>query len=353
MCSAVPDGRVASDKPDLMVSSLTGGAPRPGRFFGSRSKKQLQALGPLAALAGLVALFGLAAPNFVSSANGQAILEAAVVPAVVALGLTFVLLQGSIDLSVEGVASLSNIILSILIANSVTAHSLGLWAVPVAIGVGAGVGLINGLICAFVKMPSLIVTLGAWLTTQGIASLLFPARQPQILDTRITGLAIDKHFGLSGLVYLTIALALLALAVERTTRFGRLSRAIGENEAVLRMSGIRVTRHRLAAFTIAGAAFALAGIFLGAQIGVGNPLAGSGLLFPAIAACVVGGTLLSGGHGGVLQSLVGVLILVTLRNGLIQIGVNPLLQSTLEGAVIIIAVAASTWHLRRKTRVIK
>lgn len=353
MCSAVPDGRVASGKPDLMVSSLTGGAPRPGRFFGSRSKKQLQALGPLAALAGLVALFGLAAPNFVSSANGQAILEAAVVPAVVALGLTFVLLQGSIDLSVEGVASLSNIILSILIANSVTAHSLGLWAVPVAIGVGAGVGLINGLICAFVKMPSLIVTLGAWLTTQGIASLLFPARQPQILDTRITGLAIDKHFGLSGLVYLTIALALLALAVERTTRFGRLSRAIGENEAVLRMSGIRVTRHRLAAFTIAGAAFALAGIFLGAQIGVGNPLAGSGLLFPAIAACVVGGTLLSGGHGGVLQSLVGVLILVTLRNGLIQIGVNPLLQSTLEGAVIIIAVAASTWHLRRKTRVIK
>ncbi|MDR5653496.1 ABC transporter permease [Ruixingdingia sedimenti] len=315
--------------------------------------KRLQSLGPVAALAGLALVFGLAEPNFASLANGQAIFESAVVPAVVVIGLTFVLLQGSIDLSVEGVASLANIVLSILIVNSVTPRDIGLWAVPAAVGAGALVGLLNGLVCIWVRMPSLIVTLGAWLMTAGMASLLFPARQPQILDARITGLAIDKHLGLSGLVYLTVALALVATAVERTTRFGRMSRAIGENEAVLRMSGIRVNRHRLAAFVIAGAGYALAGVFLGAQIGVGNPLAGTGLLFPAIAACVVGGTLLSGGHGGVLQSLVGVLILVTLRNGLIQVGANPLLQSALEGAVIIVAVAASTWHLRRKVRVIK
>ena len=109
----------------------------------------------------------------------------------------------------------------------------------------------------------------------------------------------------------------------------------------------------VAAFALAGGCYALAGILLGARIGVGNTQSGVGLLFPSIAACVLGGTLLSGGHGGVRQSMIGVLILITLRNGLIQIGVDPLLQSALEGAVIIVAVAGSTWHLRRKVRVIK
>jgi ribose transport system permease protein len=132
-----------------------------------------------------------------------------------------------------------------------------------------------------------------------------------------------------------------------------MSRAIGENEPVLTMSGIKIIRHKVAAFAVAGGCYALAGILLAARIGVGNTQSGVGLLFPSIAACVLGGTLLSGGHGGVRQSMVGVLILVTLRNGLIQVGVDPLLQSALEGAVIIVAVAGSTWHLRRKIRVIK
>lgn len=315
--------------------------------------KTLQSLGPLLALLVLVLLFSVLSENFASWPNLAAILEASAIPAIVAVGLTFVLMQASIDLSIEGIASLANIILSITVANSVTATDLGLWAIPMVIGVGLAIGATSAAISIYIRMPSLIVTLGMWLTTVGFAALLFPSRLPQILETRITSLAIDKHLGLSSVVYLTIALAIIALLVEKHTRFGRMSRAIGENEPVLIMSGIKVIRHKIAAFAIAGGCYALAGILLGARIGVGNPQSGVGLLFPSIAACVLGGTLLSGGHGGIRQSMIGVLILVTLRNGLIQVGVDPLLQSALEGAVIIVAVSGSTWHLRRKIRVIK
>lgn len=315
--------------------------------------KLLQSQGPLLALAVLVVLFSLSTDSFASWANLGAVLEAAAIPAVVAVGLTFVLMQASIDLSVEGVASLANIILSITIANSVTATDIGLWAIPLVLAVGLLVGATSAVISIYLRMPSLIVTLGLWLTTVGLAALLYPGRLPQILDGRVTGLAIGKLWGLSWIVYLVLALILVALLVEKHTRFGRLCRAIGENEPVLIASGIKVIRHKVAAFALAGGCYAAAGILMGARIGVGNTQSGVGLLFPSIAACVLGGTLLSGGHGGVRQSMIGVLILVTLRNGLIMLGVDPLLQSALEGAVIILAVSGSTWHLRRKIRVIK
>jgi ribose transport system permease protein len=315
--------------------------------------KRLQSLGPLLVLLVLVLLFSVLTANFASLPNLAAVLEAAAIPAIIAVGLTFLLMQASIDLSVEGITSLANVLLSITIANSVTSTDIGLWAVPLVIGTGMAIGATSAIISVYVRMPSLIVTLGMWLTTVGFAALLFPGRLPQILDTRITSLAIDKYFGLSSIVYLTLALIIIATLVEKHTRFGRMCRAIGENEPVLTMSGIKIIRHKVAAFALAGGCYALAGILLGARIGVGNTQSGIGLLLPSIAACVLGGTLLSGGHGGIRQSVIGVLILITLRNGLIQIGADPLLQSALEGAVIIVAVAGSTWHLRRKIRVIK
>jgi ribose transport system permease protein len=313
----------------------------------------IKSQGPLLALLGLVVIFSVLSDSFASAANAAAVLEAAAIPAIVAIGLTFVLMQASIDLSVEGVASLANVILSITVANSVTATDIGLWAIPLVLCVGLLIGATSAAVSIYVRMPSLIVTLGMWLTTVGMAALLYPNRLPQILEGRITSLSIDKQFGLSWIVYLTLALILVALWVEKNTRFGRMSRAIGENEPVLVMSGIKVNRHKITAFALAGGCYALAGILMGARLGVGNTQSGVGLLFPAIAACVLGGTLLSGGQGGIRQSMIGVLILIALRNGLIQVGANPLLQSALEGAVIIIAVAGSTWHLRRKVRVIK
>ncbi|MBX3567890.1 MAG: ABC transporter permease [Rhizobiaceae bacterium] len=345
--------RLLSADAGALASPNVGEAGAQRRTAGAGLGRALKSAGPLVALAAMVLVFSMMAPNFLSVANLQAILESAAVPAIIAVGLTFVLVQGSIDLSGEGVASLTNILLAILIANSITPYDLGLGAVLVAIGAGLGFGLLNGMLYAYLRMPSLIVTLGMWLITLGLAALLFPSRQPQILDGRFVGLALDKHLGISALVYLAVAIALVALVVERRTRLGRIGFAIGADEALVRLAGINVGLYKVAAFAICGAMAGVAGIFTAAQIGVGNPLAGEGLLFPGIAACVIGGTLLSGGRGGVLHSLVGVLVLVTLRNGLVQTGTNPLLQKTIEGVVIVVAVAASTWHLRRKTRVVK
>jgi ribose transport system permease protein len=352
---AMQDSINMSGAPETRTSPHAGEVPLSGRAAsGSRPwQKRLQTQGPLVALIGLCLLFSLLAPNFGSLANVVAVLESAAVPAIIAIGLTFVLMQASIDLSVEGVASLANIIVSITLANTLSTTDVGLWIIPLVIVTGAAIGATSGIISVHARMPSLIVTLGMWLIALGFASLLFPNRQPQITAEWFTSLSIDKIYGVSALVYLAGLCALAALLVERHTVFGRMSRAIGENEGVLRMSGIRVNRYKIAAFTLAGVCFAIAGLFIAARVGVGNPRSGVGFLFPCIAACVVGGTLLSGGHGGILQSMIGVLILMVLRNGLIQIGVDPLLQSAVEGAVIIIAVAASTWHLRRKIRVIK
>ncbi|RWX72104.1 ABC transporter permease [Mesorhizobium sp. M2A.F.Ca.ET.039.01.1.1] len=338
--------------PSAMASPRRGEAGTQRRY-GHIGLGVLKSAGPIVSLLLMVLVFAGLTPNFVSTANLQAILESAAVPAVVAIGMTFVLVQGSIDLSAEGVASLANILLSILIANSVTAHDLGAGAIVVALAAGLAIGALNGTLYAYLRMPSLIVTLAMWLITLGLAALLFPSRQPQILDSGFVGLALHKHLGLSALVYLAVALAFVAFIVERRTKLGRIGFAIGADEALVRLAGVNANAYKVGAFAICGCLTGLAGILTAAQIGVGNPLAGEGLLFPGIAACVIGGTLLSGGRGGVLHSLVGVLVLVTLRNGLVQTGANPLLQKAIEGVVIVVAVAASTWHLRRKTRVVK
>jgi ribose transport system permease protein len=313
----------------------------------------LSTLGPPLTLIVLVCVFTLLAPRFGAISNIQAILESAVVPAIVAIGLTFVLVQGSIDLSVEGISSLSNMLVAILVSNNVTGFHLGPFAVVIAILSGLACGLLSGVLYTIGRMPSLIVTLGVWLIALGFAALLFPSRQPQIQDAGFLNLTLSKHFGLSGSVYLTVVLAAAAYLVERHTRFGRMLYAIGSDETVLRQAGLPTARYKIAGFMISSGMAAVAGIVIASQISVGDPAAGAGLLFPGIASCVIGGTLLSGGRGGVLCSVIGAIILVTLRDGLVQVGANPLLETTIEGAVIIVAVTVSTMHMRRKTRIVK
>lgn len=309
--------------------------------------------GPAAALAVLAAAFSVASPHFASLANLQAILEASAVPLILAVGMTFVILQGSIDLSVEGVTAMTGIGLSLLVANSSTMLALGWWGVAAALAGGLAFGLVNGVLHHALRMPSLIVTLATWFVGLGIAALLFPARQPQILDASLLALSTTKVAGLSPIVYGAAAVVVLGVVAQRMTRFGRLSYAIGEDESLVRLAGLPIGRVKIAAYAISGLAAALAGVFLTSQIGVGNPTAGQNFLFPAISAAVIGGTLLSGARGGVLHSAVGVLILQVLENGMVLVGASPLIQQIIEGAAIMLAVAIGGYPLIRKLRVVK
>lgn len=309
--------------------------------------------GPPLTLVILCALFAIASPRFLTGANVQAMIDQAAVPLVLALGLTFVVLMGSIDLSLEGVMGVSSITVSLLVANDYNAMSMGALGIAVAVGAGGVAGLASGLLYTLLRIPSLMVTIGTWFIALGVASLLFPGRQARIGDTAVTALAVDRWLGISKLAFIALGCLLLAMLLQRYTSFGRAAYAIGGDEQIARSSGLKIRRFKVAAFTFAGLMAGLAGVMAASRLGVGKVDAGLGQLFPTVAAVVIGGTLLTGGRGGVLHTLVGVSILAVLANGLVLIGVDPYIRQGIEGLIIVAAVAAGGWHLRSRTRVIK
>jgi ribose transport system permease protein len=309
--------------------------------------------GPALALLLLCVGFSLTTPKFATVENLQTLLETSAVPLLLAVGITFVVIQGSIDLSVEGITAAVSMSLSLLVANGVNNNNLGLTGVLIALLVGVIFGLGNGLVYVFGRLPSLIVTLGSWFIGLGFATLLFPQRLPQIRDRLVMDLALNRVWGLSPITYIALFVVVGAHLVLKYTEFGRMTYAIGGDEIAAQASGIKVWRYKVLAFCLSGLLAAVSGIFLTAQLGYGEANTGEGMLFPAISAAVIGGTLLSGGRGGASQTAIGVLILSVLTNGMIQIGAGPYTRQIIEGAAIILAVAAGNWHLRGRLRVVK
>ena len=334
-----------SEKADAQVA---------GRLTGRGSHRiHVQALGPLAILLALIVIFSIASHQFLRIANFEAILESASIAIVLSTAVTFVVLMGSIDLSIEGVMATASITLSLLVANSYTSLSLGWLGIAICLLIGAAFGLVNGLLVVRFKIQSLIVTLGTWFIGLGLAATLYPARQPVISDPTIVFFGLNRSLGISPLVLLAVAVLVIAVVIEQQTKFGRIVLGIGSDERLMILSGIPVSRYKLGAFVLAGALVGVAAVMVTAQLGVGNATAGQGYLFSTITAVVVGGTLLSGGRGGVLQSATGVMILEVLRNGMVLLGINPFSQRMIEGLGIVVAVVIGNWHLRRRLRVIK
>jgi len=319
----------------------------------SAATRRLQAWGPVAVLLALCAIFGILSPDFATPANFGAVLDASAIPLILATGLTFVVLQGSIDLSVEGVMATASMAAALLVANSESALDLGWGAAALALVASLAFGAANGVLHVALRLPTLMVTLGTWFIGLGIATAVYPARQPQILHPGLLSLALGHTFGASPIDWIALLVLGLGVVIQRYTTLGRASYAIGGNEAIARLSGLKVDRYKIGAFVLSAGLAGLAGVLASARLGVGSVGAGADALFPTVSAIVIGGTLLSGGRGGVLQSAVGVLILQVLRSGLVLTGTNPYLQHVVEGGVIVAAVAASNWRLRRRLRVVK
>jgi ribose transport system permease protein len=309
--------------------------------------------GPPIVLLLLIVGFAIVSDGFLTSGNLTTVLNQSAVPMVVAIGLTFVIVQGSIDLSVEGNMGLCGLLVALLVANSANGNDLGWLGVLAALAVGAAFGLLNGLLFSRLRLPSLMVTLGTWSVGLGCATLLFPGSQPKVADSGLTGIAGNTFLGPNLTFWVAAGVLALAFLVQRYTRFGRLNYAIGGGEEIARLSGINVNRFKTLAFVAAGLLFSVAAILTVSRSGYGNVSIGQGSLFSGVAAVVIGGTLLSGGVGGVLQSAVGVLILTVLANGMVLAGIDPFVQEIVQGAIIIIAVTVSTWPLRARMRVIK
>lgn len=335
------------------ASAPTVSGPAVSRPTASARFRRAQTFGPPLILLLLCVGFAIASSSFLTVSNIRTIIDQSAIPVVLAVGLTLVILQGSIDLSLEGVMAVTSIVLSLLIANNYNGNELGLLAVLIAVALGGAFGLINGLLFTFLRIPSLLVTLGTWFIGLGIATVLYPARQPRILDEDFKALAIGRWLDQSRVVYVALAVLLVGYLIQRYTRLGRTSYAIGGGEDVAALSGLNLRRYKILAFCFAGLCAGIAAVMAAARSGVGSVEAGDGRLFPAISAVVIGGTLLSGGRGGVVNSLVGVLILVVLANGMVLLGVNPYVQQIVQGAIIVAAVAAANWRLRERMAVAK
>jgi ribose transport system permease protein len=318
------------------------------RMLFRKSVERIKSLAPLIALVALSLLIGARNPRFFDFFNFVRIANSAAIPLVLAVGATFVILLGSVDLSVEGVLSFGAVVVAILVHNDMNQNSFGWFAPLFSIAAGASIGFLNGMIHVKARIPSFMVTLGSWFVGIGLATLILGGTNARVLDPQIRGLALTRFLNFPLAVWVAVAVLILAWLIERFTVFGRHVLAVGGGEDLASLSGIHIERVKILVFTLAGAFYGIVGVLAAAQLGQGNATIGDGRLFSTITAVVVGGTSLSGGSGGVLNTLVGVLIIAVLGNGMVLLGISPDLQQAVQGLIIIIAVAVSIDRQRMK-----
>jgi len=307
---------------------------------------QFVRLRSLIALVLMTVALSLLSPNFLTADNGINILRQVSINMCLSIGMTLVILSGGIDLSVGSILGFAGAIAAGLVKNGLSIPGTDLHlqfttsgAILAAVFVGALLGLHNGVAITRFRLPPFIATLGMLSIARGLAFLWtggFP----------ITGLGADFGFigtgawlGVPMPVWIMVAFAILFFVVTKRTRFGRHLYAVGGNECAARLTGLSVSRIKIAVYTLAGALAGVAGLIVTARLDSAQPNAGLSYELDAIAAVVIGGTSLSGGRGTIFGTVLGCLIIGVLNNGLFLLNVPPMLQYVIKGYVILIAVA--------------
>lgn len=293
---------------------------------------------PLGVVVVLTIFFSLTSTAFASIRNLTIVSAQASTLLIVCIGATFVVLMGSIDLSVGAVVLLVGAV-SVKIQNGT---GIGGSIIVVAAILGGLLGLLNGIIYAYGAVPSFVVTLGSLSIFSGVALQILEGRSisfdSETLDTIAIGQWIPPF---QNIALCAIAIWGVGVLIAERTRFGRYMYLIGGGENVARNSGIPVKRYKVYAFTLSGLVAGLGGLLAVARLGAAGPTLGQDLLLNSLAAIVVGGTSLSGGVGGPHRTLLGVLIISVLDNGLNLLGVSAYPQLVIKGAVVIAAVLVS------------
>ena len=285
-------------------------------------------------LAVLCIAISIAAPQFYSEANIIAILRQCALVLIVASGMTMLIITAEVDLSVG--ASLAFVgCIGMAVLNSTHSLTLGMLA---ALAFAGGVGLFNGLVVTRLKVNSLIATIGTMMMLQGGVYLF--TREAVQNHNQLTSFT-DLGAGYAGAVPVPVILAAVIFAVAyvtlRFTTLGRYLYAVGANEKAVRLSGLRSERLKLFAFIVTGLCVGVAGMILSSLMNAGQPTAGRGFELTVIAAVILGGTSLLGGRGSLFGTLLGVLVLKVIDNGIIILGWNQDLQMVVPGVVIILA----------------
>ncbi len=313
---------------------------------GARALLRRREAGTIAGLLALCIGLWIATPFFATVTNLVNVAEQSAIIGIIAIGMTFVILTGGIDLSVGSVVALSGITLAMAVQGGVP--------VPLAVGVGllTGVlaGALNGLLVTAGRLPPFIATLGVMSVARGAALMLSDGRPISGFPPGLRAIATERVLGVPLPVIAMLVLYGLAHLVLTRTVLGRYTYAIGGNEEATVLAGVNVQRYKILVYAIAGASAAGCAALLVARLNSAQPIAGIGYELDAIAAVVIGGTSLLGGSGSVVGTLVGALIMSVLRNGLNLLGVSSYVQQIAIGVVIVIAVLVDMALHRRAQR---
>ena len=305
--------------------------PRARRGDALRGDAVRQASNLIGCLA-LFVVFSLLTSSFYQPANLVDILLQSAINAVIAVGMTLVIVTRGIDLSVGSIVGLSSMVTSDMLGHGLLA------GVAAGLGVGLACGALNGLLIAKLRLPDFIVTLGTLSVFRG-AALIYTNGQPIYgLPQDFRDLFAGQWLGLPAPVLLAVAVAALGFGLVRATALGEQIVAVGGNEEAARLSGIDVDRVKITVYALSGLLSALAGFVLIARIGAAEPIGGNGFELQAIGSAVIGGASLFGGIGNPLGSLIGAVTLGSLQNGLTLMNVPSFWQYVASGAVVILAV---------------
>jgi erythritol transport system permease protein len=312
------------------------------------------------ALAVVTLVFSWLSPEFLTAGNLSILVKHVAINAILAIGMTFVILSGGIDLSVGSVVGFCGMVAGLLLSRGLVLEPLGVVVYPhawfvvvVALVAGMAIGAVNGAIVSRLGVAPFIATLGSMYVARGAALLMsdgatFPnlAGQAPLGNTGFPWIGTASLAGLPVPVALMAVLAAIAMFLASRTPFGRHVYAVGGNERAALLSGVRVAQVRLRVYVISGFCAALVGLIIAAQLGAAHPATGTTFELNAIAAVVLGGTSLMGGRGTVGGTLVGAFVIGVLADGLVLLGVSEFWQMVVKGLVIVLAVILDQFQKR-------
>jgi ribose transport system permease protein len=337
-----------TSKPPVTPSTEAFSAVEAGRPRLAWVRGSLQQLLAVASLIVIVVFFSLASPHFFTANNLVSILTAATVTGILALGTTFVIITGGIDLSIGTGMVLCGVMAGVFL----TYLGWPLWAgVAATILFGGLIGLINGFNVAVLGIPSFIATLGMMLIAAGLSLVISGTKPIYFTETpdfqSIMNLSIIPGMRLPLGVVIFVVMIVVAAVLLSKTILGRYTFSIGSNEAATALSGVNVVRWKVVIYTLAGLFVGIAGVLSASRLSSAQPTGGMGLELEAIAAVVIGGTSLQGGKGSIIGTVIGALIMAVLTNGLRIISVPQEWQSVAVGIVILVAVYLDMLRRRR------
>ncbi|ESX89149.1 ABC transporter permease [Mesorhizobium sp. LSHC412B00] len=316
------------------------------------------------ALIAVLIFFSIAAPNFLSTANLILMSKHVALNAFLAMGMTFVIITGGIDLSVGSIVGLCGMVAGYLVLNGIdlqfgyTVYFNVVEIALITLAVGILIGAVNGLLITRLNVAPFIATLGVLYVARGLALLSSDGRtfpnlvgKPELGTTGFGFLGAGRLLGLPVAIWILIVVALAAAYLAKYTPLGRHIFAVGGNERASRISGVRVNMVKMFVYMFSGFCAAIVGLIISSELMASHPATGESFELNAIAAAVLGGTSMSGGRGTIGGTIVGAFVIGILSDGLVMMGVSSFWQMVIKGLVIIVAVVVDQAQRRLQSRV--